>query len=61
MSVVYLFSEALSTHQVCAMHRLGVSYKVRGVFLLLFWLPGAETSLSLPEDDGGKFKYIYET
>ena len=30
MSVVYLFSEALSTHQVCAMHRLGVSYKVRG-------------------------------
>ena len=28
MSVVYLFSEALSTHQVCAMHRLGVSYKV---------------------------------
>ena len=28
MSVVYLFSEALTTHQVCAMHRLGPGYKV---------------------------------
>uniref|UniRef100_T1J4P2 BEACH-type PH domain-containing protein n=1 Tax=Strigamia maritima TaxID=126957 RepID=T1J4P2_STRMM len=27
MSAIYLFSEALSTHQVCAMHRLGPSYK----------------------------------
>jgi hypothetical protein len=29
MSAIYLFSEALSPHQVCAMHRLGAGYKVR--------------------------------
>ena len=29
MSAIYLFSEALSPHQVCAMHRLGSGYKVR--------------------------------
>lgn len=28
MSAIYLFSEALSTHQICAMHRLGPGYKV---------------------------------
>jgi hypothetical protein len=28
MSAIYLFSEALSPHQVCAMHRLGPGYKV---------------------------------
>lgn len=27
MAAVYLFSEALSTHQICAMHRLGPGYK----------------------------------
>ncbi|KAK4887581.1 hypothetical protein RN001_003852 [Aquatica leii] len=27
MSAIYLFSEALSTHQICAMHRLGPGYK----------------------------------
>ncbi|CAG0917437.1 unnamed protein product [Notodromas monacha] len=27
MAAVYLFSEALTAHQVCAMHRLGPSYK----------------------------------
>lgn len=29
MSAIYLFSEALTTHQICAMHRLGPGYKVR--------------------------------
>ncbi len=29
MSAIYLFNEALSPHQVCAMHRLGPGYKVR--------------------------------
>ena len=29
MSAIYLFSEALSPHQVCALHRLGPGYKVR--------------------------------
>jgi hypothetical protein len=29
MSAIYLFGEALTTHQVCAMHRLGPGYKVR--------------------------------
>jgi len=28
MSAIYLFSEALTTHQICAMHRLGPGYKV---------------------------------
>ena len=28
MSAIYLFNEALSPHQVCAMHRLGPGYKV---------------------------------
>jgi hypothetical protein len=27
MAAIYLFNEALSAHQVCAMHRLGPSYK----------------------------------
>lgn len=31
MSAIYVFSEALSTHQICAMHRLGPSYKVSGL------------------------------
>jgi hypothetical protein len=30
MSAIYLFSEALTTHQICAMHRLGPGYKVSG-------------------------------
>lgn len=29
MSAIYLFSEALTTHQICAMHRLGPGYKVK--------------------------------
>ena len=28
MSAIYFFNEALSPHQVCAMHRLGPGYKV---------------------------------
>ena len=28
MSAIYLFCEALTTHQICAMHRLGPGYKV---------------------------------
>lgn len=38
MSAIYVFSEALSTHQICAMHRLGPSYKVRifSALLMLF-------------------------
>lgn len=28
MSTIYLFSEALTTQQICAMHRLGPTYKV---------------------------------
>lgn len=28
MAAIYLFGEALNTHQICAMHRLGPSYKV---------------------------------
>ncbi|KAF2368096.1 protein of unknown function DUF4704 [Trinorchestia longiramus] len=43
MSVVYLFSEALSTHQVCAMHRLGPGYKSQFRF-------DTESSMQLPEN-----------
>lgn len=28
MSAIYLFSEALTAQQVCAIHRLGAGYKV---------------------------------
>lgn len=28
MAAIYLFSEALTTQQICAMHRLGPGYKV---------------------------------
>ena len=33
MSAIYLFSEALTTHQICAMHRLGPGYKVSTSFV----------------------------
>lgn len=33
MSAIYLFSEALTTHQICAMHRLGPGYKVSSFYL----------------------------
>lgn len=36
MSAIYLFSEALTTHQICAMHRLGPGYKVSGLMLVRF-------------------------
>lgn len=29
MAAIYLFSEALTTQQICAMHRLGPGYKVK--------------------------------
>lgn len=32
MSAIYLFSEALTTQQICAMHRLGPGYKVSPSF-----------------------------
>jgi hypothetical protein len=35
MSAIYLFSEALSPHQVCAMHRLGPGYKVSWLVLFI--------------------------
>ncbi|KAJ9584941.1 hypothetical protein L9F63_020711, partial [Diploptera punctata] len=34
MSAIYLFSEALTTHQICAMHRLGPGYKINCYILL---------------------------
>uniref|UniRef100_A0A146M1B0 Neurobeachin n=1 Tax=Lygus hesperus TaxID=30085 RepID=A0A146M1B0_LYGHE len=43
MSAVYLFSEALTTHQICAMHRLGPGYKSQFRF-------DNECHLSLPEN-----------
>lgn len=32
MAAIYLFGEALTTHQICAMHRLGPGYKVSAIF-----------------------------
>jgi hypothetical protein len=34
MSAIYLFSEALTTHQICAIHRLGPGYKVSNLSTL---------------------------
>lgn len=36
MAAIYLFSEALTTQQICAMHRLGPGYKVRFYFIFRF-------------------------
>lgn len=38
MSAIYLFSEALTTHQICAMHRLGPGYKVSHIKVILLIL-----------------------
>lgn len=38
MSAIYLFSEALTTHQICAMHRLGPGYKVSILYFSNFGL-----------------------
>lgn len=35
MAAIYLFSESLTTQQICAMHRLGPGYKV-SPFLKIF-------------------------
>ena len=43
MAAVYLFSEALSAHQVCAMHRLGPGYKSQFRF-------ENESAVHLPEN-----------
>lgn len=43
MSTIYLFSEALTTQQICAMHRLGPTYKCQFRF-------DNECNLSLPEN-----------
>ncbi|RZF33388.1 hypothetical protein LSTR_LSTR017395 [Laodelphax striatellus] len=43
MSAIYLFSEALTTHQICAMHRLGPGYKSQFRF-------DNECHLSLPDN-----------
>ncbi|CAH1955198.1 unnamed protein product [Acanthoscelides obtectus] len=43
MSAIYLFSEALTTHQICAMHRLGPGYKSQFRF-------DNECSLNLPDN-----------
>ncbi|GLV35236.1 rugose [Carabus blaptoides fortunei] len=52
MSAIYLFSEALTTHQICAMHRLGPGYKSQFRF-------DNECHLNLPDNhkrvsDGGE-------
>ena len=36
MAAVYLFSEALSAHQVCAMHRLGSFLQLIIIYLFIF-------------------------
>ncbi|PSN35707.1 hypothetical protein C0J52_10177 [Blattella germanica] len=43
MSAIYLFSEALTTHQICAMHRLGPGYKCQFRF-------DNECNLNLPDN-----------
>ncbi|XP_052744705.1 neurobeachin isoform X3 [Bicyclus anynana] len=43
MAAIYLFGEALTTHQICAMHRLGPGYKSQFRF-------DNECNISLPEN-----------
>ncbi|XP_048481207.1 neurobeachin isoform X5 [Plutella xylostella] len=43
MAAIYLFGEALTTHQICAMHRLGPGYKSQFRF-------DNEVNISLPEN-----------
>lgn len=38
MAAIYLFSEALTTQQICAMHRLGPGYKVRQIIPFLTFI-----------------------
>lgn len=45
MSAIYLFSEALTTQQICAMHRLGPGYKVSVSTPLTLSLPGPSPPL----------------
>lgn len=37
MAAIYLFSESLTTQQICAMHRLGPGYKVSFIFIFPFF------------------------
>ncbi|KAK3877805.1 hypothetical protein Pcinc_017509 [Petrolisthes cinctipes] len=52
MSAVYLFSEALTAHQVCAMHRLGPGYKSQFRF-------DNESYLQLP-DNHKRVRVLYD-
>ncbi|CAI6344870.1 unnamed protein product [Macrosiphum euphorbiae] len=56
MSAIYLFSEALTTHQICAIHRLGPGYKCQFRF-------DNECHLSLPENHKrvSEFKNLSQT
>lgn len=47
MSAIYLFSEALTTHQICAMHRLGPGYKVSAHVFRAYFLSVNEQTSSL--------------
>lgn len=53
MAAIYLFNEALTTHQICAMHRLGPGYKVSGIVFtathILILLNYDLSSMILPE------------
>ncbi|XP_050056823.1 neurobeachin isoform X6 [Aphis gossypii] len=56
MSAIYLFSEALTTHQICAIHRLGPGYKCQFRF-------DNECHLSLPDNHKrvSEFKNLSQT
>lgn len=54
MSAIYLFSEALTTHQICAMHRLGPGYKVSDHVFWADFLLGNEQTSSLNGGKGGR-------
>jgi hypothetical protein len=58
MSAIYLFSEALTTHQICAMHRLGPGYKVSACVFRAYFLLENERTSSLNSGRGWEAFFI---
>ncbi|KAJ8932339.1 hypothetical protein NQ314_014703 [Rhamnusium bicolor] len=67
MSAIYLFSEALTTHQICAMHRLGPGYKVlydgklSSAIVFMYNPVATDTQLCLQSAPRGNMSYFVHT
>ncbi|CAH0560209.1 unnamed protein product [Brassicogethes aeneus] len=67
MSAIYLFSEALTTHQICAMHRLGPGYKVlydgklSSAIVFMYNPVATDSQLCLQSAPKGNISYFVHT